>query len=367
MSKYDSLTYWLDELANHASGTVTQYRTRFQTFCDWTRKTPDELFDLQNLSIKQQHNGGFDDPRDQRQVEKLVTKFLTVLQTTGIYPKDAPKPIAPNTVRVYRQSILSFFRINQVPLNFVKSKRVENHNDTGSRIPEKGEIQQLVDLTVTKKGNARYKYHAMVLALKDSGLRVSDLIRLRWDDVQDLGNGFWSWELITMKRKVPATVMMGEEATRIIQKIPRTSDCIFDIGHRTIITELNKVLQKLPPKGRRKLTGHGLRKFMSANLQPHLPEAYVKRLMGKKTSAYDENRITVLQEAYKRHYDALRVYPKQVSVETMMIQDQKIQDQDRIIHQQAQEIQELRAEIAGIHSEIERAVQKYIHRKEAST
>lgn len=141
---------------------------------------------------------------------------------------------------------------------------------------------------------------------------------------------------MTSKRKVRALPIVGPETTKLLQQLPRKNDHIFPLQRNTISNKLYELT-----KGIDGVSGHGLRKFFYASLiGARVPEAFVKVLMGKKTSAYDENRVEQLSTAYIQAYDALRIYEPQASRSEV----EQLQQQVTELQSQLHEIQEARSE-----------------------
>jgi integrase len=296
MSKYDSFAFWMQSLTNRSPFTQRAYRQHFTRFMTWMDKSADELFDLQLTS---QHADS-DDPRDGYLMENQVKRYLTHLKDKGL---------SISYQKLSYTSIKSFFQHNKVPLRFDINDKPRGDTMGGSRIPSKAEVRTMIDSAVTRDGKPRRLYQALLMFLKDSGLRLNDTRQITWSGVMDLGNGFWAWNILTLKRNVRATPMVGPETTALLEQLPRTSDHVFPLLRTTISTKLCELTRAIDG-----VSPHGLRKYFYANLiGARVPEAYVKLLMGKKVSAYDENRVQQLSEAYIEAYDALRIYPKQAA------------------------------------------------------
>jgi len=285
MANIDSMAYWSEQIVNRSEGTKRMYMHHFSKFLKWIGKKPDDLIELQQNSLES--NG---DPRENNVLEVQVRKYLHYLQEKG--NSDSHRRLA-------LASIKSFFRSNYCSLK-MNSGDSPKGEAMGSEIPEKEDIIRMIQFAKSQI------YRTAILCLKDSGLRVSDLVRLRWKDIVDLGNGFYSFKIVTKKRKVVATPFLGEEATSMLNILDRKDERIFPISSKTLSNAICNICGQAELK---KLSAHGLRKFFNVELQQaRVPREWRYQMMGKKTGAYDENRSGKLFEAYKEAYNHLRIF-----------------------------------------------------------
>lgn len=275
----------MGELANRSPGTRKLYTSHLNKFSEWAGASPNELIDMKMSSLKSS-----DDPRDCRVVENKVKAYLHHLEERGLKPA---------TRRTAYASINSFFASNQFRLSFNSLDRPSGDSE-GSRIPEKGEIKMMLHAAKSRR------YRALILFLKDSGLRVSDAVRLRWDQAVDYGNGFWGWHIVTKKKKVKASSFIGPEALEALNQLPRKGKLIFPMNAKTASNKLYDIIKDTGLKG---ITGHGLRKYFSVEMEAaRVPEEYRLRMMGKRVGPYDEKRDRILFEEYRRAYDHLKIF-----------------------------------------------------------
>jgi len=285
MAKINSMSYWLEQLANRSQSTRDHYVLYFKKFAEWMGKTADELIEMQKAA--RNHTG---DLRENRVLEGKVKGFMKHLE-------DQNYSVA--TRKIVYASVLSFFESNVYPLDMHPHDRPSGESK-GSRIPEKQEIVTILNAAKSQK------YRAAILALKDSGLRISDVVRLKWSDATDLGEGFWGWKILTKKRKVQATPFMGPEATEALELLERKDERVFPINPTVLSNTIGKIIKRA---GLKDVSAHGLRKFFNVELQAaRIPREWRYQMMGKKVSVYDENRLSKLFETYREAYGYLRVY-----------------------------------------------------------
>jgi len=197
----------------------------------------------------------------------------------------------------------------------------------GSRIPEKEEIVKLVNTAKSRR------HRAVILFLKDSGLRLSDVVKLQWADLQDFGEGFYGFKLITQKNKVKGSPFIGPEASDALNQLPRKRARIFPIDATYLCAAVSDLIKEAGlEKG---LTAHGLRKYFNTELEAaRVPKEYRYAMMGKKTSVYDENRQRRLFEVYRQNYDNLRIFG--------------VVNQDELLKQQGEEIKDLKRQLERV-------------------
>lgn len=286
MAEIDAMKYWEQQLCNRSEKTQRIYKYYFSRFAEWIGKSPNELVEIQKRSLEAKG--------DRRENMVLESKFKQwIVEEIQPHYKIGSQKLA-------YAAVLSFFDLNQYPLSMKRGDRPSGEG-IGSRIPEKTEIVKLIHTAKSRR------HRAAILLLKDSGLRISDAVRLRWDDVQDFGDGFWGWKIISQKRKVKAIPFVGPETTSALKQLRRKSDRIFSINAKTLSNAIGELIDEA--KLEKGLSAHGLRKFFNAEMQAaRVPKEWRYAMMGKKFGEYDENRRKRLFKAYKEAYPHLCIY-----------------------------------------------------------
>lgn len=135
---------------------------------------------------------------------------------------------------------------------------------------------------------------ALIMFLKDSGLRQSDAAKLKWGDFKDYGEGFWGFQIQTRKKRVKARGFVGPEATEILmlykrkrlegtQKIPAEKN-IEEHPVFALVSEPSKptrpavmcadIAKIISLAGIDNASPHGLRKFWEQNI--HVENLLIK-------------------------------------------------------------------------------------------
>ena len=160
-----AVRYWLDSLKGKEDTHTTKYvwKLRFKRFCKWTNKMPDELIAERKEHLKS------DDDRVKHLDEQQVKRFLDHLENEGL---------SPNTRRTYFTAIRNFYKRNYLELQFFRGDGPENMTSReGTRAATKEDIRAMLEVS-----NPRIR--ALVLFLKDTGLAVSDVAKLKIKDLQ---------------------------------------------------------------------------------------------------------------------------------------------------------------------------------------
>jgi len=292
MPEIDSYHYWLDQLVNRSKTTQKIYKLYLKKFLEYTEATPNELIAMQRKALAS--NG---DPRENHVVESKVRGWLAELK----------KEKSPSTCRQAYNSVRSFFTLNEHPLRMRRQDMPEGES-VGSRIPEKDEVVKIADAS-------KWKYRALIMFLKDSGLRISDAVRVKWEDKIDLGDGFWNFNLITEKRKIAAHAFVGPETTRLLNQFKTQKGRIFKTTRANVDKQLNKIIRRAKIQG---VSAHGLRKYFVTSLQhARVPQEYILKMMGKKSSVYSEKRRSELFRAYRKAYPELSIYAAKQQTEEL--------------------------------------------------
>lgn len=318
----DAMRFWVTQLSNRDKDTVDGYKVYFLKFCEWLGKGPNELIEMKKQALE--HNG---DRRENMVLEGKVKQFMSHLEKDAVWYTDRRNRKGKRTGyglgtrKIAFAAIVSFFDLNQYPLSMKRGDRPTG-DAIGSRIPEKSEIVKLVNTAKSRR------YRAIILFLKDSGLRLSDVVKLRWRDIQDFGEGFFGFRLITAKRKVKALPFVGPETTEALKQLPHKKKRIFPVNTAYLSAAISELIREAGLN--EGFTAHGLRKYFNTELEAaRVPKEYRYAMMGKRTSVYDENRQTRLFQIYKQNYDHLRIFGVVDREEEIESLKETIRDQQR--------------------------------------
>jgi len=334
-----ALKVWQANLANRSEGTRQQYSNFFKKFCEWTGLTPDELRE------KKWKENQEEKPWERSQVENLLRQYIGTLGEYGCSTKE-----------LIIAAIRSFFKAQGMPL-FLDSQDAPTGCTMGSKTLKHEQIRQL------RNASEYLRDKALIMFLKDSGLRESDAAKMKWRDFRDYGEGFWGFEIQTKKKGTLARGFVGPETTEILkfykekrlqgtQKLPPEED-IENHPIFALLTDPTKPLRAAIMSGLMgdiiKLAGlegispHGLRKFWEQNMHCE-KEAYQKQFNGRALTsverAYNWKEIDELFKIYKVNYHNLAIEK----------QDFK-EVEERLRREYEDEIKKLRDEIGRLETE----------------
>lgn len=359
----EALDYWMGELATRSVGTREKYRLYLSRFCDWLKKTPDELIKQRGEDLKNTS------PKQQRAIETALKGYLARLSDAGN---------STSTQQVAYAAVRSFFEMHYLPLRMRRGDYPRGES-LGSRAATKEDIKKLLE-------NARVKVKALIMFLKDTGLRVSDVVKLRFGDLAEgleKKEEFIRLSLITKKNKIAAKTFVGPESISALNEyFEHRKKGTRRISPETI-TKNSPLFRTNTPKiqfitrsgvsstiyfhGKKssvdsKFSAHSFRKFFQTQLEaagvnPNWIDQMIgHRLMGSRDS-YSLPTDQQLREAYVKAYTHLRVYGDP-NIETRITTlESQLEERNRIIealvangYRKSGEIESLQKDLAKIKS-----------------
>jgi len=321
----DSIRVWMESLANRKEITRQGYLRNFEGFLEYTGKTADEL---RQLKYEENQN---DKPWERNKAENLVRAYLKHL-TEDNGRKNVEGPY---------YAIRSFFSCNGLPLNLNHGDTPTNYSSEGSAVPTAEDIKDVLDACEFIRDRG------MVLFLKDSGLRVSDLPKLTWDSLKPMGEGFLAFKIVTAKEGVLARGFVGGETSKILdlykkkrlegtRRVPPEKNiekhpvfALLNHGDKrlkaAVIAARLSFIFNLAGMREKEISAHGLRKYWEQHVHAK-KTSYVKQLNGRALSkvekAYDWLTTEQLFEIYKSNYDNLKVLSTPIAKELNELRDE---------------------------------------------
>jgi len=274
-SRFESVQRWHAKLKAKSGGRDTSTQRVWDhylgIFCEKVaKKSPDELIEERRQHLKS------DDELVRRQHEELVTKFILELQGQG-----AP----PNTVNTAVTGIRSFYSANYLPLTTIETPRGIAVRSV--RIPTPGDLKAVCEV-------AEPMIKAYVLCAKDSGMSISDMLRLNldWESPlygslkQQLIEGRTPLHLHVVREKtaISFNTFFGPDAIQSLKEWEPPSKRLFSCTDKTIRNRLRHASQKA--KLSYVLQSHSLRKYFSTYLKlAGVNEALVEHWQGHSLGA----------------------------------------------------------------------------------
>lgn len=350
-SNFHSIKVWEASIANRAESTKQNYSKCFKDFVEWTDLTPDQLREM-----KWQEDQA-DKPWERSKIENLVRQYLKSLDGYSC-----------NTQRCVYTAIRSFFEANGVPLNLKRQDRPSGCA-FGSKTIKQEEIRKIYSA-------AEYlRDKVLIMLLKDTGLRLSDVAKLKWKDLKEYPDGFMGFEIQTQKKKTKARGFIGSETTAVLkiykrkrlegtQKLPPEEH----LEEHPVFSLLSNPEKRLRPSyisdligsiislaGVEGATPHGLRKFWEQNI--HVENiAYQKQMNGRALTeverAYFWKEIPELFEIYKSNYDNLKVLSTPIAKEVKKLEERLRTEYEAKLEKLRKEYDLLRAKFESLNGTI---------------
>ena len=345
----DAVKYWMGELVNRAPSTRGKYRRFFMGFCDFAEASADELVEQRKSDLKS------DDPRVQRRIESLLKTYIASLEEEGF---------SISSQQVAYAAMRSFFDAHYMPLRMRRGDYPSGES-LGHRAITKGEIIRMLD-------KASIGVRALILFLKDCGLRVSDVARLKLGDLQPgLRNGydFIPIQIITKKNKVQARTWIGPETVDALERYldyrrrgtrrmppekveddspvfrARTNEVrpLSRSGMSSTIAHMAKLIGL-----ENEVSAHGFRKFFqtrmeSSGMNPDWIDQVVGRKLVGARGSYSLPETRELFEVYQRCYDELRVQEVAATKTEMRRHEEEIRE----LRKELLELKEFKRVIEG--------------------
>lgn len=355
----------MEELANRSDATREKYRSYFLKFCEWIGKTPDQLVEQREKDLKGE------DPKEQRRIESSLKGFVAFLGREGS---------SVSTQQVAYAAVRSFFEMHYQPLRMRRGE-YPSGEALGSRVATKEDIKKLLE-------DASLRIRAMLLFLKDTGLRVSDVVALKYGDLAEGLEGdekFISLSLVTKKNKTVAKTFVGPEAIETLKEyfverrqgtrnIPpeeikpdsplfRTrSPKVKAMTRSGMSSTIVYHAQKLGINGQ--FSAHSFRKYFQTQLEAAgVNSNWIDQMIGHRLinsrDSYSLPADQQLKEAYTKAYKHLRVF-KDADVEARISTlESELEERNKIIEALVTNHTNKTREIETLQTELEIMKQRY--------
>jgi integrase len=224
----------------------------------------------------------------------------------------------PTTARMIYKTVRFFLKASGIKGFEMDREEKPRAIYNGSRRVTKEQIKELLDKVGAE---FRKRNRAIIMFLKDSGIRISDLSRLNVEDFLEAeeikrgGDRFKVFkDFTTQKTGDIAKIHIGTEAVEALEPYigdRRTGPLFLNrSGERLGSNHISEIIGKMKRRGKLngkfdKISAHSLRKFHYSNL--NMREDYILLLEGKSTSVYLDDPEDLTDE-YIKNYDNLRIF-----------------------------------------------------------
>jgi site-specific recombinase XerD/uncharacterized coiled-coil protein SlyX len=359
----------MSELGNRSEATREKYKAFLLRFCEWCRKNPDELVKQRKQDLMSK------DPIEQRKIESYLKGFIASLEKDGY---------AISTQQVAYAAVRNFFEMHYQSLRMRRGDYPSGES-LGSRAATKEDIKKLLN-----KNSKRMK--ALMLLLKDTGLRASDVVALNYGDVSEgleSDKQFIPLFLITKKNRITAKTFLGPEAVDSIKeyiserkegtrRLPPEKVSFESPLFRTRTPKVKRIsrsglsstityhAQRLGVNSQ--FSAHSFRKYFqtqleSAGVNPNWIDQMIGHRLINSRDAYSHPSDKQLLVSYRKAYNHIRVFGERNFENRITGLESQISDKDIIIEslvtngsKKEKQIMELKNQIEKLRTELDRAI-----------
>ena len=268
------------------------------------------------------------DVKIQRRIESQFLRYIATKKKEGY---------ATATLQIMYASIRSFFEMHYFPLRIRRGDHPEGDSNGVKRATKTAILKVLNN----KKARNKITTKPAVLFIKDSGLRISDVIRLNCAFFLDAleknpNTDLIEIHVITQKTKLLAKTFIGKEAIDALKEylekrrkgsrnvapetITRESP-LFKVWKRGKVRRISRhsfstlLRQAFLNVKEDKMSAHSLRKKLQTDLEKGgINSNWIDQILGHKLinsrDAYSLPTDEELKEAYAKAYPYIKVYPE---------------------------------------------------------
>lgn len=315
--------YFEDALQGKALPTQRTYRRWFERFMEHLEMTPEDFY-VKLDSIDREVRAGTMDRRAADWLERRLSGYIRQLREEGF---------ADGTIQHVNKAVSLFLKSNRLPRINSESVDKLKAKTYGQRMARVKDILEM--LRRCERANNPFfarRNGSVVMALKDCGLRVSDLSPFKVEDYHKALKaspepGFAVFDLITSRKTgALAAPHLGPEATEALDEylgdrvtgplFPRREpdgDGRYIIGDEGLSDEgFSMMIHRLAIK-LEKVSAHSLRKFHetklgAAGMSPQLVALLQGTDPGGRGSYVQNYYDGTLTREYVKAYDELRVF-----------------------------------------------------------
>lgn len=318
--QHETAKTWLSNVKAEKTGsdkTQLEYAYRLKAFCDWTKRTPDQLIAERDKQLKGESK------QEQRKTEQLVTDFFNFQAAES----------NRLSAKAFHGAIRSFYKYNYVPL-LSETPRAMARKINPVTLEEFKQIDTIV--------NPRDR--ALLRFMKDSGCSTEDVTVFNYGDIRrelEEGKDFIHLQAVRQKTQVNYDTFIGSNAVEALKtyfeirkrhgevfndKTPLFLSSLTRDGKHARLNEnsLRTVFCRIKQKSGIVVSPHRIRKLFSSymGLKVRHP-AVLKYWMGHSVETSDIEGRYVLppleeqRKLYMESYDTIDIKPKAISREDL--------------------------------------------------
>jgi site-specific recombinase XerC len=329
LKQFETGKRWLDKVRMEKTGsskTQDEYAYRLQKFCDWAKKTPDQLIAERKEQLKPSSSD-----QDETKTEDLITTYFNFLSGESKDPTERAKK--RTSAKSYYGAIRSFFKYNSTAKSPIALTGQTPKSSAGRRInPITLDEFKRIDTVIGVRDRALLRF------MKDSGCSTEDVTMFNYGDIRtqfEKGEQFIHLKAIRQKTQNNYDTFIGPnavEALRVYFDLRKQHGETFtdatplflcqtskrgtarvrldEFSVRTIFVRIKNQLGII-------VSPHRVRKMFSTQMaSAHVHPAVLKYWMGHSVGSGDIEASYVIQKLdeqlkeYKNAYHCIDINPK---------------------------------------------------------
>lgn len=320
---------WLDKVKMEKTGskqTQEEYAYRLQKFCEWGKKTPDQLVAERKQQLKPSSSD-----EDETKTDDLVTQFFNYLEGASEDPVKRAKK--RTSAKSYYGAIRSFFKYNSTAKSPIALTGQTPKGQTGRNIlPITLDEFKRIDAVVNPRDRALLRF------MKDSGCSTEDVVVFNYGDIRtqfEKGDQYIHLRAVRQKTQNNYDTFIGPnavEALRVYFDLRKQHGENFTDATPIFLTEASKQgrprvrldktsVRTIFARVKRQLgiivSPHRVRKMFDTQMgSAHVHPAVLKYWMGHSVGSGDVEASYMIQRLdeqlteYKNAYHCIDIQPK---------------------------------------------------------
>jgi len=286
---------FLDSLPS--KGTKKVYKSGLKKFFEWYRKSAKEVLKERKDDLTQRPNEDLVTYRNRASnYAKIIERFHAHLIDQGY---------KINTAKSLTNGIRQLFRYYQMDIKVRRGSNINRVVKTQRNFPLAIEhVRRMYDV-------ANFRERVILSMATDLGLRISDFLGIKKDDLPDLSlEAPISFHVMTGKEDVLAKGFLSQESVDLVKKylktLPEDNPYLFPSSQKAprpiSKTQIGNLLRDLAKKAgikinnRKRLTFHCFRKmFLSTSIDSGIGLTAGKKLCGKAIARSDDTYLTTVK------------------------------------------------------------------------
>ena len=278
---------WLSEYKNEKTKRTTSQR--FTKFLEWSKKTPEQLKEL-----------------DPKEAKHQILQFQKAM---------VEQNIKNNTILSYISASKLFFEYCGIPLSFRRGQLVNPQKAMGYHAFSNGDLGKMFEV-------ANPQYKALIAMASSCGFSINDILRQSKEKIKAEivraraeGRNFIFIEEIRQKTNSEALLVLNPLAITWLEKWidQNPKPTLFNVRDAAIGLMLNQLAKRSGITLTGKIRFHNIRKWVMSSLSKSgFNEFQIKHIIGKKIPLSDATYLLTLKEEIEEKYP--EIYAKYLNI-----------------------------------------------------